>query len=79
MIKADLDIQVEQTMFSIHRSALQQSQVFTDMFAGGDDLGGNDEGCTEDNPIQLSSITAAEFTNLLQPIYNAYVVGFFLF
>ncbi|KAA1474549.1 hypothetical protein DENSPDRAFT_335271 [Dentipellis sp. KUC8613] len=71
--------QVEDTLFRVHRSALEDhSPVFKDMFAlgptesnpGGKEDESSEEGKSDDKPIILAGVTTFEFETLLDEIYS---------
>ncbi|KAF8603080.1 hypothetical protein BDV93DRAFT_494048 [Ceratobasidium sp. AG-I] len=64
-------IQVEDTLFNVHKSQLLKSETFSDMFSLSD-KGAKDPATTEgseSHPIKLSGVSASDFENLLTVLY----------
>ncbi|KAG8774816.1 hypothetical protein FRC12_001799 [Ceratobasidium sp. 428] len=60
-------IQVETTLFKVHRYQLMKSEVFTDMFQTA--KGDTNEGSSPESPITLEGISASDFESLLDVLY----------
>lgn len=68
--------QVEDVQYRLHRSLLgKHSPVFRELFTIPQPEGST-EGCSEENPIVLSGIQAANFTRFLSLLYPPYVYSF---
>lgn len=68
--------QVEDVQYRLHRSLLgKHSPVFRELFTIPQPEGST-EGCSEENPIVLSGIQAANFTRFLSLLYPPYVYFF---
>ncbi|KAG9117264.1 hypothetical protein FRC07_007408, partial [Ceratobasidium sp. 392] len=63
-------IQVETTLFNIHKQVLQYSETFRDMFSIGQQSGLTAEGLSAQNPIKLDGILAPEFGSFLMILYS---------
>ncbi|CUA75513.1 Plexin-A2 [Rhizoctonia solani] len=66
-------IQVEDTLFKVHKRLLAKSETFSDMFKIAEV--GNDkpkEGSSPDHPIVLESVSASAFEALLTTLYAGY-------
>ncbi|KEP46312.1 BTB/POZ domain protein, partial [Rhizoctonia solani 123E] len=63
-------IQVENTLFNVHKYQLMKSEVFSDMFkmprVEGD---GPEEGSSPERPIVMKGIAASDFAGLLKVLY----------
>ncbi|CAE6450658.1 unnamed protein product [Rhizoctonia solani] len=63
-------IQIENTLFNVHKYQLIKSEVFSDMFkmpkAEGD---GPEEGSSPEHPIVMTGIAASDFAALLKVLY----------
>lgn len=71
-----LHFQVEDVQYKLHRSLLgKHSPVFEALFTIPQPAGSS-EGCSEENPIILSGIQAANFTRFLSLLYPQYVAIF---
>ncbi|KAG8771315.1 hypothetical protein FRC12_003690 [Ceratobasidium sp. 428] len=71
-----ITIQVESTIFNVHKWQLLKSETFRDMFSlanttpdGGAKSMSSDEG-SESNPIKLSGVLAEDFEKLLTMLYE---------
>ncbi|CAE6527475.1 unnamed protein product, partial [Rhizoctonia solani] len=63
-------IQIEDTMFNVHRYQLAKSEVFSDMFKASKHEGnGPDEGSSPEHPIVLKGVAASDFAALLTVLY----------
>ncbi|CAE6450618.1 unnamed protein product [Rhizoctonia solani] len=63
-------IQVENTLFNVHKCQLAKSEVFSDMFKNMDAEDGEPgEGSSPDHPIVMKGITVSDFTALLKILY----------
>ncbi|EUC54513.1 BTB/POZ domain protein, partial [Rhizoctonia solani AG-3 Rhs1AP] len=66
-------IQVEKTLFNVHKYQLVKSEVFSDMFGIPKPEGDQpEEGSSPENPIELKGVSAADFTALLRVLYASY-------
>ncbi|KAG8684783.1 hypothetical protein FRC11_011603, partial [Ceratobasidium sp. 423] len=65
-------IQVENTLFNVHKYQLAKSEVFSDMFRNMEDAEGDEpgEGSSPDLPIVMKGITVSDFTALLKLLYD---------
>ncbi|KAL5633930.1 hypothetical protein ACGC1H_005951 [Rhizoctonia solani] len=66
-------IQVENTLFKVHKRLLMKSETFSDMFKIADitnDKSG--EGSSLDHPINLETVSASDFEALLTALYSGY-------
>ncbi|KAG9121659.1 hypothetical protein FRC07_002307 [Ceratobasidium sp. 392] len=63
-------IQVETTLFNIHKQLLEYSETFRDMFILGQQSGLTAEGLSARNPIKLDGILVAEFESFLMILYS---------
>ncbi|QRV93149.1 The BTB (BR-C, ttk and bab)/POZ (Pox virus and Zinc finger) domain [Ceratobasidium sp. AG-Ba] len=70
-----LVIQVEDTLFNVHKYQLLKSKVFADMFEAAQ--GDPDEGSSPDNPIMLEGVSASDFECLLEVLYATTPTSFF--
>ncbi|CUA72026.1 hypothetical protein RSOLAG22IIIB_04887 [Rhizoctonia solani] len=63
-------IQIEDTMFNVHRYQLAKSEVFSDMFKASKPEGnGLNEGSSPEHPIVLKGVAASDFAALLTVLY----------
>ncbi|KAL5633924.1 hypothetical protein ACGC1H_005948 [Rhizoctonia solani] len=66
-------IQVEKTLFNVHKYQLVKSEVFSDMFGMPKPEGDqSEEGSSPDHPIELKGVSAADFTALLRVLYASH-------
>ncbi|EUC54201.1 BTB/POZ domain protein [Rhizoctonia solani AG-3 Rhs1AP] len=66
-------IQVEKTLFNVHKYQLVKSEVFSDMFGVPKPEGDQpEEGSSPENPIELKGVSAADFTALLRVLYASH-------
>ncbi|KAG8715175.1 hypothetical protein FRC09_016843 [Ceratobasidium sp. 395] len=72
-----ITIQVEDTLFNVHKSQLLKSETFRDMFSLGAATSDNDNGehtvsgeGSKSNPIKLSGIRAEDFEKLMTMLYT---------
>ncbi|CAE6389106.1 unnamed protein product, partial [Rhizoctonia solani] len=63
-------IQIEDTLFNVHKYHLNESEVFLDMFkmpkAGGNNP---EEGSSPEHPIRIEGVSASDFAALLTVLY----------
>lgn len=63
-------IQIEDTLFNVHKYQLMKSETFSDMFSiaeeSGDDL---EEGSSPENPIVMLEVAVSDFEALLKVLY----------
>ncbi|CAE6523992.1 unnamed protein product [Rhizoctonia solani] len=63
-------IQIEKTLFNVHKYQLAKSEVFSDMFKipkpAGDEP---EEGSSPEHPIRLEGVSASDFAALLKVLY----------
>ncbi|KDN37616.1 hypothetical protein RSAG8_10021, partial [Rhizoctonia solani AG-8 WAC10335] len=66
-------IQVESTLFKVHKNQLAKSEVFSDMLkkhrAEGD---GPEKGSSPEDPIPMKGIAASDFAALLEVLYTGF-------
>ncbi|CAE6497983.1 unnamed protein product [Rhizoctonia solani] len=63
-------IQVEQTLFNVHKYQLAKSKVFSDMFEMAKSEGNlPEEGSSPENPIKLEGVSVSDFAELLRVLY----------
>ncbi|KAF8695823.1 hypothetical protein RHS03_07885, partial [Rhizoctonia solani] len=66
-------IQVEKTLFNVHKYQLSKSKVFSDRFKRSKaDDGEPKEGSSPEHPIKLGDISASDFTSLMRVLYASY-------
>ncbi|CAE6436050.1 unnamed protein product [Rhizoctonia solani] len=68
-------IQIEKTLFNVHKYQLIKSQVFTDMFNAGksdDDELEPEPGSSPEHPIVVKGVAASDFAALLQVLYESH-------
>ncbi|CAE7184280.1 unnamed protein product [Rhizoctonia solani] len=64
-------IQVEGTLFNVHKHQLTKSEVFSDMFKM-PRIQGPEEGSTPEHPIVIKGVAAADFVALLKVLYASH-------
>jgi len=64
-------IQIEDTLFNVHKYQLMKSKTFKDMFSVAEASGGDleEEGSSPENPIQMLEVSASDFEALLKVLY----------
>ncbi|CAE6421775.1 unnamed protein product [Rhizoctonia solani] len=63
-------IQIEDTLFNVHKYQLAKSEVFSDMFKMPKPKGDQpEEGSSPENPIIIEGVAASEFATLLTVLY----------
>ncbi|EUC67652.1 BTB/POZ domain protein [Rhizoctonia solani AG-3 Rhs1AP] len=63
-------IQIEDTLFNVHKYQLAKSEVFSDMFKMPKPEGdGAEEGSSPEHPIIINGVSASDFTALLTVLY----------
>ncbi|CAE6432867.1 unnamed protein product [Rhizoctonia solani] len=62
-------IQVENTLFNVHKYQLMKSEVFSDMFKMPRTEGDAEEGSSPQRPIVMKGIPASDFADLLKVLY----------
>ncbi|KAH7338078.1 hypothetical protein B0J17DRAFT_628633 [Rhizoctonia solani] len=62
-------LQVEDTLFKVHKYHLLQSETFSDMFSVTSAPGELAEGATPERPIVLNGVSASDFEALLTVLY----------
>ncbi|KAG8767254.1 hypothetical protein FRC12_006368 [Ceratobasidium sp. 428] len=68
-------IQIETTLFNIHKYQLMKSNTFSDMFAIADELENKEaprEGSSLDHPIVMQGVSAADFECLMTVLYTSH-------
>ncbi|KDN37627.1 hypothetical protein RSAG8_10032, partial [Rhizoctonia solani AG-8 WAC10335] len=65
-------IQVEKTLFRVHKYQLAKSEVFSDMFKRPKEGDGPEEGSSPECPIELKDASASDFTALLKVLYASH-------
>ncbi|KAH7338068.1 hypothetical protein B0J17DRAFT_660641 [Rhizoctonia solani] len=66
-------IQIEDTLFNVHKYQLAKSEVFSDMFDIPKPEGNApEEGSSPGHPIKLEGVSASDFTALLRVLYASY-------
>lgn len=62
-------IQIEGTLFNVHKYQLAKSEVFSDMFQVPNPEANTPEGSSPDNPIIINGVAASDFASLLRVLY----------
>ncbi|CAE6432758.1 unnamed protein product [Rhizoctonia solani] len=66
-------IQIEKTLFNVHKYQLVKSEVFSDMFKNSKGEGDEPEpGSSPDHPIVIKGVAASDFAALLQVLYESH-------
>ncbi|KAG9081949.1 hypothetical protein FS749_007269 [Ceratobasidium sp. UAMH 11750] len=69
-------LQIENTLFNVHKDQLMRSTVFSDMFAIAEESGGEQttrEGSSLDNPILIQGVLARDFECLMTILYVSHL------
>ncbi|CAE6399205.1 hypothetical protein ACGC1H_005954 [Rhizoctonia solani] len=64
-----VSIQVEDTLFNVHKYQLLKSETFSDMFKIPNVEGGEQEGSSPEHPIIMEGVKADDFVALLKMLY----------
>ncbi|EUC54266.1 BTB/POZ domain protein [Rhizoctonia solani AG-3 Rhs1AP] len=64
-----VSIQVEDTLFNVHKYQLLKSETFSDMFKIPNVGGGEPEGSSPEHPIIMEGVKAEDFVALLKMLY----------
>ncbi|KAG9119744.1 hypothetical protein FRC07_005078 [Ceratobasidium sp. 392] len=63
-------LQIEDTLFNVHKYQLMKSETFSDMFSTA--KGDTEEGSSPDKPIVLEGVTASDFECLMKVLYASH-------